>query len=377
MQSFHARASKQSKPFKTMNASSSIYPELIEILYKKTPCVLATVIQTQGSTPQKAGSSALIGINQLLAGTVGGGMTELKVIQQSQTIIKSKKSGLFSFNLNGELVNGSDSICGGSMTILMDATPELHFPVFLQLKNSLEDRKSGVLMTLIDESNPENIKINRYWFPKTDQLQLSDDLRNEIEPVISEMIQNPIVSFSRLIPVKGLEFCLKGFVFLESIVSKPSLIIAGAGHIGRSLAHLGKFLGFEVIVWDDRPEYADQTLIPDADVVLSGSLDLLEQLEIKDETYLVIVTHGHKNDAEVLRKFISKSAAYIGMIGSKAKISQMKTTFLENGWASPDQWAQIYTPVGLNIGALTVEEIAISIAAQLVQVRNQRKLSNE
>lgn len=355
-----------------MNASASIYPELIEILLQKTPCVLATVIKTQGSTPQKAGSSALIGINQLLAGTVGGGMTELKVIQQSQTIIESKKSGLFLFDLHGELAKGSDSICGGIMTILLDATPELHLPVFMQLKNSLEERRAGVLMTLVDESNPENIKINRFWLSETDRIPI--DLKREFEPVIYEMLQNPIVNFSRIIAMKRMGICTKGFAFLESIVPKPSLIIAGAGHIGRSLAKLGKFLGFKVTVWDDRLEYASKNQIPDADIVLCGSLDSsLEQIEIQNDTYLVIVTRGHKNDAEVLHEFISKPLAYIGMIGSKAKVSQMKTNFLENGWASTEQWERIFTPVGLDIGAQTVEEIAISIAAQLVQVRNQKK----
>jgi xanthine dehydrogenase accessory factor len=361
-----------------MKTSSCNYPELIDILDRKIPCMLATVIHTQGSTPQKAGSSALIGINQLLAGTVGGGMTELKVIQQSQNAFDSKKSGIFSFNLGGELTKGSDSICGGNMTVLLDAAPELHLPVFMQLRNSLGGRKAGVLMTLVDESDPENIKINRYWLSKTDRLQLPDDLRNMIEPVISEMLQNPMVDPCRMIPVKGKKICINGFAFLESIIAKPALVIAGAGHIGKSLAHLGKFLGFEVIVWDDRPEYADQTKISDADIVLSGTVDSsLGQIKIQEDSYLVIVTHGHKSDAEVLRKFISKPAAYVGMIGSKAKVSQLRMSFLENGWATPEQWEQIFTPIGLDIGALTVEEIALSIVAQLVKVRNQRKDTSE
>lgn len=137
-----------------MKSVSLNYLELIEILKKKTPCVMATVIRTQGSTPQKAGSTALIGSGCLLAGTVGGGISELKVLQLSQTALQTKKSGIFTFNLSGEIAADSDSICGGSMTILIDAVPELHLPVFVQLKNSIEERKSGVLMTCVDESNP-------------------------------------------------------------------------------------------------------------------------------------------------------------------------------------------------------------------------------
>ena len=120
-----------------MSSSICIYPELVALLQQQTECILATVISTQGSTPQKSGSSALIGNSGLLAGTVGGGITEVKVIQQAQFLLKTKKSGLFAYELHGEIFKGSESICGGSMTILLDATPDLHLPVFNQLKDSL------------------------------------------------------------------------------------------------------------------------------------------------------------------------------------------------------------------------------------------------
>ena len=123
-----------------MNTSSCIYPELIDLLRQYPDCVLVTVVSTRGSTPQKAGSSALIGPEGLLAGTVGGGMTELKVIQQSQLLLKTKKSKLLSFELHGEIAKGSESICGGSMTLLMDASPAAHLSVFTLLKNSLASR---------------------------------------------------------------------------------------------------------------------------------------------------------------------------------------------------------------------------------------------
>ncbi len=360
-----------------MSTSTCIYPELIDLLQQHTGCVLATVVETQGSTPQKTGSSALIGESGLLAGTVGGGMTELKVIQQSQLLIKSKKSGLFSFDLHGEIAKGSDSICGGSMKILLDAAPELSLNVFEQLKISLDQRQKGVLLTMADESNPRELKISRHWFPDNKNWPFAEELPNNVDPAISEMLRNPIADSCQIIQVKGNETVAKGFAFLERILPKPSLIIAGAGHIGQSLAQLGKFLGFKVTVWDDRHEYADKSKIPDADIVLSGAAELIRsQIEIQDDTYLVIVTHGHKNDAEVLRKFIGSGAAYIGMIGSKAKVGQMKTTFIENGWASPEQWKRIFTPIGLDIGAQTVEEIAISIAAQLIQIRNKKKNVN-
>jgi len=357
-----------------MNRSFCIYPELLEILQQCDNCVLATVIQSQGSTPQKAGSSAVIGANGILAGTVGGGMTELKVIRQSQILLESKKSGLFSYELHGEIGKGSESICGGNMSVLLDASPELNLTVFNQLKDSLEKRKKGVLMTLVDTSDSEQVKILRHWFDGNTNWTFSEELRHVIEPEISEMLDNPMSDFCKMVSMTANLTGIEGFAFLEHIHPKPTLIIAGAGHIGLSLAHLGKFLGFSVTVWDDRPEYAVQNRIPDADFVLSGPVeDSLGGIDIQDDSYLVIVTHGHKSDAEVLHKFIGTNAAYIGMIGSKGKVAQMKDSFLGNGWATTEQWARISSPVGLDIGAINVNEIAISIAAQLVKVRNQKK----
>jgi len=355
----------------SMKTSSFRYPEIVDILLSHAPCVLATVIQTHGSTPQKAGSSAITSANQLLAGTVGGGITELKVIKKAQIALEAKVSEIFSIDLSGDITKGSESICGGGMTVLLDTSPELHLPVFLQLDRSLKERQKGVLMTLVEETYHEKIKISRHWFSTSSQPPLPVELRNKIEPVINEMLEKLDGGSCRLIPLKELEIRSDGFIFLERILPKPSLIIAGAGHIGQSLVQLGKFLDFKVTVWDDRPEFANQTLIPDADSVLSGSIDsVVDKLHIRDDSYLVIVTRGHKHDAEVLRKFISLDLAYIGIIGSKAKASQMRMTFLDNGWATPDQWDRIFTPIGLDIGAQSVEEIALSIAAQLVKVRN-------
>jgi len=156
----------------------------------------------------------------------------------------------------------------------------------------------------------------------------------------------------------------------------PRLIIAGAGHVGTALSHLGKLLDFEVTVWDDRVEFANKKHLPDAHRILSGSLDeSLGKLKVDHDTFIVIVTHGHKNDADALRKFIASEAGYIGMIGSRRKVEFVRESFMKNGWATKEQWEKIYSPVGFKIQSKTVQEIAMSIAAQLIQVRNQLKKS--
>ncbi|HAQ18822.1 MAG TPA: hypothetical protein DCR40_06230 [Prolixibacteraceae bacterium] len=352
-----------------MKSSSCIYHRLTELIQLHPNCVLATVISTQGSTPQKAGSSALIGANGLLAGTIGGGITEMKIIKEAQIRLKSKISGLFSFELHGRIEKGSESICGGSMKIFIDATPELHLPVFRQLNKSIENHIPGVLISWIDQSDPENVDITRYWVTKDNELFFPGKLGKAVDSIVAKMLDYPVAS-CQTIEMDTPEYNRNDLVLLEGILPKPNLIIAGAGHVGQSLAPLAKTLGFSVNVWDDRPEYADQSRFPDADTVLSG-IENLEKITVRHDTWVVIVTHGHKSDGDVLRKFIGSGAAYIGMIGSKAKVSQMKTLFLENGWATFEQWNRVYSPVGLDIGAQTVEEIAVSIAAQLIKVKNQ------
>jgi xanthine dehydrogenase accessory factor len=133
-------------------------------------------------------------------------------------------------------------------------------------------------------------------------------------------------------------------------------------------------LDFEVTVIDDRPEYANSENITDAHHVLVKNIgEALIELKKKNDTYVVIVTRGHKDDATALKPCLGSELAYIGMIGSKNKIAAMRKSFIKNGFATAEQWDKIHAPVGLAINSQTVEEIAVSIAAQLVLVRNRKK----
>jgi xanthine dehydrogenase accessory factor len=165
--------------------------------------------------------------------------------------------------------------------------------------------------------------------------------------------------------------------YLEFIKPRPHLVIAGGGHIGKALAHLGSLLAFEVSVVDDRPEFASESHIPDADHFLVKDIgSAMKEIETGPDTYIVIVTRGHTHDGEALKACVGSAAAYIGMIGSSHKIGIMRKQFIEEQWATPEQWDSIYAPIGLDIGSKTVEEIAVSIAAQLVEVRNKQILTH-
>jgi xanthine dehydrogenase accessory factor len=162
-------------------------------------------------------------------------------------------------------------------------------------------------------------------------------------------------------------------LLLEPVIPSPRLIIAGAGHIGRALSQIGSMLDFEVTIIDDRPEFANTDNIPSANHIITADIgDSINRIEKGDDTYFVIVTRGHRDDGKALKACIGSDAAYIGMIGSKTKVALMRREFIEEGWATEEQWGKIFAPIGLDIKSKTVEEIAVSIAAQLIQIKNNK-----
>ncbi|MDP3642126.1 MAG: XdhC family protein [Bacteroidota bacterium] len=349
---------------------AKIYSSLLELINHGIPCSLTIVTGTYGSTPQKPGSAAIIGEAGLISGTIGGGATENKVIQCAKGNISIHQSQLFNFDLHNDISAVNASICGGGMQILLDAQPEKSICVFQEIESSNRARIPGVLITGSIATGSGTVDIERYWITSL-QSAVYGTLKPEIASVVSELLS-----------VSGSENCRQlkleksgdepvQIYFFERIDPLPMLIIAGAGHIGKALSHLGKLLGFEVIVWDDRQEYANPENLPDADQILSGSIEeSFSEIELDANSYLVIVTRGHNQDALVLRHFIGSAARYVGMIGSKRKIIQVRDKFLGEGWATREQWDKIYTPVGLKINSTSVQEIAVSIAAQLILVRS-------
>jgi xanthine dehydrogenase accessory factor len=158
-------------------------------------------------------------------------------------------------------------------------------------------------------------------------------------------------------------------VMLEVHERPPTLLIVGGGHIGKALAQIGKLCGFVVAVVDDRPEYASRERFPEADQVLCGDFqEVLRGFPIDPSTYIVCVTRGHRHDEVSLRQVVGSPAAYVGMIGSRRRVGTVLQHLVEDG-ADPQAVARVHTPIGLDIGAETPEEIAVSIMAEIIQVR--------
>jgi xanthine dehydrogenase accessory factor len=352
----------------------NIYLQVLDFHNKNIPIALATVIRTQGSTPQKPGSSALFDKNGLIAGTVGGGVVEGKVQMMAIESLRSGESIQYKFNLANDISKTEEAICGGQITVLVDGHINNSIPVFELIKKSLTTGVPGVLLTMVNAFSEKTVLINRYWMSSSFKPEIPPEFLEKLAPVATDMISKSDPSDYR-----EMELGIEGeepvsVFFLEPVFPLPKLLIAGAGHIGRSLAHIGRMLDFEVTVIDDRPEFANSDNIPDASHIIVGDIgEAMQEINKDKDTYAVIVTRGHKDDAAALKPCIGSDLAYTGMIGSKKKIASMRASFLEKGWASSEQWNAIYAPVGLDINSQTVEEIAVSIAAQLVKVKRSKK----
>ncbi len=166
----------------------------------------------------------------------------------------------------------------------------------------------------------------------------------------------------------GLQVCGgKVGIFIEVFEPKRQLIIAGAGHIGLALSFIAKLLKFSVVIVDNRHAFANTERFPHADkVICSPYKAAFKKIEIDKNSYIVIVTHGHLFDEECLGTALTTKAGYIGMIGSKAKIEHIFNALAKKGF-SKRQLAAVHSPIGLDIGAETPEEIAVAIAAELIK----------
>lgn len=335
--------------------------------------VLATVTAASGSTPQKPGSSAIFVNGKLIAGTVGGGVVENKVREYAGRCAVTGESALLVFNLDKDAPDPEEALCGGTLTILVDAHPLRHISLFREVQQSIREGLPGVLVTSVTASDSALMQIKRYWTTGKTDLPLPAESRDRITQETAAVISAGGREGYREVKDTPSDSGETVRYFLEPLFPLPRLVIAGAGHVGKAVSHMGRLLDFEVTVIDDRSEFANASNLPDADKIIVKDIgEAMKELPKGKDTFVVIVTRGHSQDAEALKPCIGSGAAYVGLMGSKVKVATMRAKFLENKWATEKEWNEIFTPIGMEIGSQTVEEIAVSIAAQLVAARHSR-----
>ncbi|MGB8951918.1 MAG: XdhC family protein [Candidatus Aminicenantales bacterium] len=352
------------------------YAELIQLLKNNTEVSLATVVEAKGATPQVVGASALFSSCGRISGTVGGGIVEAEVQKRTLQALKKKRPTLVRFNLSNAMTSEEGAVCGGEMRVLIDPLPGRHVREFYKMKRALSRRKNGILATLIRKGHSsDQCSLSRIWLSeRTDLGKLERAIGFKHRDQIKRIYEEMGAAFMKIEEKRPGGAEPEGWLYLEPHFPLPQLLIIGAGHIGQAVAHLGKMIHFEVIVMDDRPEYACRERFPEADRIIVGNIRReIRRFPLASDIYVVIATRGHRHDEEALRECIHSRVGYLGMVGSLHKVRLMRERFTKMRWAKSPEFNRVHAPIGIPICSKTVEEIAMSIAAELILVRRQNQ----
>ena len=363
-----------------------VFYELAEIISKGIPCAFGEVMDTSGSTPQKPGAKAIFRADGGLSGTLGGGCLEAEARRVALECLQQGRRTLLTVHLDSDYGFDDGLICGGTARIFIDGKPNEHASFWSEVANFLRSRRKGALVTIV--SAPEPNLVGARWLVEARQdacvqeetqhlkiIACSPQCPTEFPPSVLDFVSEAIQKRDELTAIVPLPSG-EAELFIEPLLPRPHLIIAGAGHIGAALAHLASLLEFEVTVVDDRPSFANRERLPEVDNILVGDIaQTVASQPMDKDTYIVIVTRGHRHDAETLRAVAHRvdEVAYIGMIGSRRKIKLIYDELIAQGIATPEQLTKIHSPIGIDIGGESVWEIVVSIAAELVWVRNGRE----
>ncbi len=345
------------------NRPVSIHQRIVEFIDGGQPFAVALVLNAaEGSTPQKAGVRAVIDGTGKIWGTIGGGFVEGQAQEYAIDACKSGKPILFDFDLTNTYSRDAGAICGGNMRILVDPTAAENRDFYAQVTEAVGRRQRGIILTTVRTA--EHPQVKSEWFdpeavPSDVAFPGADNIRSCMARETPQLFEEPGGGASPTLQV-----------LVEPVIPKPMLLIAGGGHIGQALALQANLVGFDVTVIDDRSEFTDPALFPEGTTTCCRDIPKqIADLSVGSDTYVVLVTRGHKLDAEGLEACIHAPVAYAGMIGSDRKVSLIRENFLESGLATEEEFDRVFTPIGLDIGAVTVPEIAASITAELIAVR--------
>jgi xanthine dehydrogenase accessory factor len=364
---------------------NDVFAEILRLKQEGQRGALCTVISSKGSLPMSGKAKMLVGEDGTMVGTVGGGCLEADVWAEAQRVVKRDISKIASFILTEQHAGESGLNCGGKVDIFIEpVVPDRLTAVFEEIARIRADGEKGAIATVISSHIPAAMKEKSKLILRADGTILGgigeggfieDCVRQKAEEVMREdyltVLQFEICDNEA--QRWGLEPDDTLDIFVEPIIAIPTLYLFGGGHVSLQIARIAKMVGFKIVVIDDRPAFANKERFPMADETRVEDLyTVFERLKIDDQSYIVAVTRGHQHDEPVIEQAIRTEARYIGMIGSKRKISRMWKKLIGRG-ADKARLAQVQAPIGLEIGADTPEEIAVSIVAQLIQSRRGRK----
>ena len=309
---------------------NGIFTTLLYEMEKHHDTVLCTIIADSGSTPRGKGAQMLVGDAGLLSGTIGGGAVEGGAIALGRTLLRERRSAVHEYKLRHNDGEDIGMVCGGDVTVHLQFIAAGD-PVWKELAGSVLQRialrQPGALVLALDGG----------------------------APALQDAPETDSAHFALPLPIG------------------QRAVLFGAGHCSLALCPLLTTVGFRVTVVDDRPELVTKERFPTADAVICCDLDrVTETVPIGEEDYVVVMTKGHSHDFAVQEQVLRGKYAYIGVIGSRAKTASVNARLREAG-ISEAAIASVHTPIGTAIKAVTPEEIAVSIAGEMICVRATRR----
>lgn len=344
---------------------------LRQLVEEKNAAILVTVVAVKGSTPRKPGAKMLLFPDGRVFGTVGGGCGEAEIRREALNVFDSKVSQTFTLNMTNDTAADEGMVCGGIMEVFiefLDGSDAEFWQACLNVMSAGENFKVATVV------KSDGHVLNRQRVVLSSSGRLTGNFGQGKLDIITETLLNSQDTKTGM-------YCFDKFgqpcaredavneIFVENVIAPIELLILGGGHIALPVCEMAKILGYKVTVVDDRPLFANHKRFAAADRVICNSFaQALSGLSINPATYIVIVTRGHKHDKECLQTVIDKPAGYIGMIGSKRRVKALLTELAENG-TEQERLDRVFSPIGLNIGAETPAEIAVSILAEIIQVQ--------
>lgn len=323
-------------------ADFTFFSALMDCIRQGGAPVLCTIVDSAGSAPRGAGARMALLPDGIWLGTVGGGAVENLVQQQASAVMGgTAQGGLEHYSLGGE-ASRTGMVCGGAVTVCIQSLGAEQLPVLEQLTQYL---KSGTPCLLLLDNIESTPSFSVYG---------------------EEDLPEALVKRPQTAPL------LEDGMYTEPMGRDGVLYLFGGGHVGQALAPMLSQVGFRVMVFDSREDIARPQNFPGAERVVLGSFDQIgEQVQLTRRDYAVVMSPGHQHDLEVLCQVLKQPPYYVGCMGSRKKKAFLWGELERRGF-SREQIEAIHLPIGLDIGGETPAEIAVSVTAQLIQVRAGR-----
>ena len=320
---------------------------------------LARVISTWGSSPRPAGSMLLVSVNGAIAGSVSGGCVEGAVIKAAKEVMVDGIARRLTFGVADETAWSFGLTCGGSVSVWVEKAPigDGQLARWNELLNTIRRNQFGVWITKLDEASHSFL-----WLGETTLAESDVPL-----PVIKRMKE--LTQAIR----PGAEVSEDGNWLLQVFPRRSQLLIIGASHLTADLVQLTSRFDFETIVIDPRGVFAGQTNfpVPPDQILTAYPSEVLDRFSLDRSCFAVVLSHDPKIDDNALQILLRKKVAYIGALGSKSTHEKRKARLAQAGF-SQAEIEMIESPIGVNIGAVGAQEIALSIMGSLIRARNNQ-----